>query len=489
MHAIISFICFLVYPFWFPYHHLRVQKRTALTKFLTIIFSLVVLLPIWVVGYVSFSLAGWYVLQYTGVVKVEIPVTGASMLPTINEEGFVPVRNYPRYPSIPQLQKYVDVKKFEPEIKKGDIVVFRNTKTQQVFAEEKIDPHKKGGFVKRVVATEGDSVSIKNGFVYVNGRVANEPYTFKPRSTFGSTAMHDCDVITVPHDKYLVFGDNRKVSLDSRGIGLIDKKDIQYYLPYDDQLSMFSQRWRDTSKDQTYAFSSELDVQEYVRLLNKKRGEFKIEPLKYEPKLSKSAELRARVMLEFDDLSFEASRSGYTMKDAMKDAGYTNIVYGEFPILGYYDAQELIDSFFENPDSSEFLLQKDYEDVGVSSFVGALNGCPVQIVVQHFAGYVPPNYTNKDIEQWKTLIDKLSQIREGWINLQTNKDFYNANKADVDRINEIIRLRASHARQIMQRMEAKQWFTEEEKQYVDQDIILFNEQNEIADRLNKKLGG
>ena len=95
----------------------------------------------------------------------------------------------------------------------------------------------------------------------------------------------------------------------------------------------------------------------------------------------------------------------------------------------------------------------------------------------------------KDIEQWKTLIDKLSEIREGWVNLQNNKDFYNANKTDIDRINEIIRLRASHARQIVQRMEVKEWFTDEEKRYVDQDIELFNEQNAIADRLNKKLGG
>ena len=33
--------------------------------------------------------------------------------------------------------------------------------------------------------------------------------------------------------------------------------------------------------------------------------------------------------------------------------------------------------------------------------VGEMNGCPVQIVVQHVAGYVPPNYKQADIEGWK----------------------------------------------------------------------------------------
>jgi signal peptidase I len=489
MHAITSFICFLVYPLWFPYHYLRAQKRTGLAVALTIIFSLFVLLPIWVVGYASFSLAGWYALQYAGIAKINIPVTGASMMPTIKEAGYVAVRNFPRYPEYPFIQKYFDVRKLEPEIKRGDIVVFRNDKTQQVFAKEHIDPHKKGGFVKRVVGQPGDTLTIKNGFVYVNGEIANEPFTLKPRSTFGANAMHDCDEITIPKDKFLVFGDNRKVSLDSRSIGLINRKDIQYYLPYKDQLSTFSQRWRDTSQDQSYAYSSELDVQKYVRLLNEKRQFYNIKALKYEPKLSKSAELRAKKMLEYDDLSFEATRSGYTMKQAMKDSGYSNIVYGEFPILGYYDAQELIDSFFESPDSTKFLLQKDYDDIGISSFVGTLNGCPVQIVVQHFAGYVPPSYTNKDIEQWKTLVDKLSDIKDGWIDLQKNTDFYNANKTDVDRINEIIRIRSAHARQLVKRMEAKEWFSDEEQGYINLDTQLFNEQNDIADRLNKKLRG
>ena len=35
-----------------------------------------------------------------------------------------------------------------------------------------------------------------------------------------------CNCDKIPKDKYLVLGDNRKVSSDSRIIGLIDKEDI-----------------------------------------------------------------------------------------------------------------------------------------------------------------------------------------------------------------------------------------------------------------------
>ena len=36
-----------------------------------------------------------------------------------------------------------------------------------------------------------------------------------------------CNCDKIPQDKYLVLGDNRKVSADSRIIGLIDKSDIE----------------------------------------------------------------------------------------------------------------------------------------------------------------------------------------------------------------------------------------------------------------------
>lgn len=487
--AIKSFIQFLIYPLWLTYATLTDRRHTGTTKFLGTLFSLVVLLPIWVGGYVFVSLAGWFSMQYVGWVKTEIPVSGSSMAPTLDESGMVPVRHYPHFQKYPWLPKQVDLTKLEPPIKRGDIVVFRNAQTTKVLAEQHAETHGRGGFVKRVIGMPGDKVTIRNGFVYLNGEFLEEKYILKARSTFGGDTMRDCNEIVVPSGRYLVMGDNRKVSLDSRHIGLISKKEIQYYLPYDESEKTYGSRWRDPSRDQETAFASELDIDEYVKLLNERRKEKNREPLKIEAKLSKTAERRAKKMLEFDDLSFEATRSGYTMEDAFKDEKYSNIVYGEFPVLGYYDAKELIDSFFEYPDSRDFLLNKDYEEIGLSTFVGELNHCPVQIVVQHLAGYVPPNYSTSDIDEWKNLRTKLGEIKGGWEDLAEDKQFYEDNKKDIDRINTIIKTRMDRAAQLIKRMEANEWFTTQEEKFVDDDKELFQEQNDIADRINKRLQG
>lgn len=493
MRTLTSFAIFLIYPIWFVVQVLGDKTNSQLKKSWASLFTIVVLIPLWIAGYTTVSLSSWILLQYVGIVRIDIPVSGASMLPTLEEKGYVAVHRYPHFstnsivsktPVAAQLDKV-----FEPEIKKGDIVVFKNERTAEAFAEQDEDPRHKGGFVKRIIGTPGDTVSIRDGFVIVNGKAVEEPYILKAKSTFGGTTMNDCQLIKVPENKYLVMGDNRKVSLDSRHIGLIDFKEIQYYLPYHEQEQDFGKRWRDASKDSSMRFSSGLDVEEYVRLLNEKRAEFGIEPLTYEPKLEQSAEKRAKVMLEYNDLSFEATKSGYTMKKSLNDVGYSNVVYGEFPVIGYYEAQELIDSFFEYPASSEFLLQKDYDEIGISSFVGEMNGCPVQIVVQHLAGFVPPNYEPKDIQEWKTLIEKLKEIRGGWRDLKFKEDFYVNNKADVDRINEIILLRQQRADQIVRRMEANEWLNDQEREYVEEDKQLFDEQNAIADRLNKRIQG
>lgn len=97
---------------------------------------------------------------------------------------------------------------------KGDIVVFK-------YPE---DPTK--DFIKRVVATSGDTLEIINKQLFVNDkRVTDEPYAIHKDNRIipGSyTTRDNLTKITIPENKIFVMGDNRDNSHDSRFWGFVD---------------------------------------------------------------------------------------------------------------------------------------------------------------------------------------------------------------------------------------------------------------------------
>lgn len=71
-------------------------------------------------------------------------------------------------------------------------------------------------FVKRVVGLPGDTVEIKDGYLYVNGEKYEEDYlTYRPNYTMSA--------YTVPDGMYFVLGDNRSNSNDSHIIGPVSR--------------------------------------------------------------------------------------------------------------------------------------------------------------------------------------------------------------------------------------------------------------------------
>ena len=87
------------------------------------------------------------------------------------------------------------------------------------------DPGDDGFSVKRIVATPGDSIYLKDGDVYVNGCKLDEPYLAPGTPTFTDSKYRD-QLILCGRDQFFVLGDNRLNSIDSRAYGPVPRGNI-----------------------------------------------------------------------------------------------------------------------------------------------------------------------------------------------------------------------------------------------------------------------
>ncbi len=78
-------------------------------------------------------------------------------------------------------------------------------------------------FVKRVVGLPGDTVALKDGYLYVNGEKYDEPYI---NEAYRKGYINEFPEYTVPEGEYFVMGDHRNNSNDSRAQGPISRNMI-----------------------------------------------------------------------------------------------------------------------------------------------------------------------------------------------------------------------------------------------------------------------
>ena len=127
-------------------------------------------------------------------------VNGDSMFPNFTDKEYI-------------LTNIIALNFREP--KKNEVIVF------------KAPPDPEKDFIKRVVGTAGDRVMIKDGRVFLNGLQLDESKYLKPEvNTSGGAFLKDGQEVTIPQGKFLVMGDNRSYSSDSREWGFVGKSDI-----------------------------------------------------------------------------------------------------------------------------------------------------------------------------------------------------------------------------------------------------------------------
>jgi len=89
------------------------------------------------------------------------------------------------------------------------------------------------------------------------------------------------------------------------------------------------------------------------------------------------------------------------------------------------------------------------------------------------------------VDSWVKGLKSIREVQPGWIKLKDSGDFYQQNKEDLDKIISLISTRISRIEAIIAKMQANQWLTQEEKQWMEDGEKLYNEINDLADRLNR----
>lgn len=124
-------------------------------------------------------------------------IMGRSMAPTYNQGAYVLTDKY----------------KTTLPLERGDVIVFQNPLKPSTV------------MINRVIAIPGDKFSVKDGVVYLNGTRLEENYANDSQTEPGKFIKEN-EELTIPDDEYLVMGDNRPHSLDSRSFGLISENSV-----------------------------------------------------------------------------------------------------------------------------------------------------------------------------------------------------------------------------------------------------------------------
>jgi signal peptidase I len=136
----------------------------------------------------------WVISRF---VVQSVEVVGQSMVPTLRDSGRYLLNRWVYYLRPPR---------------RADIVVLR-------------DPANGRMAVKRIIGVPGDWVYLRDGRVRLNGQELEEPYLPPSTPTFPEGNLPK-QWLRCANNEYIVLGDNRRNSTDSRSYGPVARRDL-----------------------------------------------------------------------------------------------------------------------------------------------------------------------------------------------------------------------------------------------------------------------
>ena len=104
---------------------------------------------------------------------------------------------------------------FQP--KRGDII-----KYSLPFKTENTDAR----FISRIIGLPGETIKVQGGHVYIDGSILEENYVFEGEVTREGSFLREAQAVTIPEKNYVIMGDKRSRSSDSREWGFITTENM-----------------------------------------------------------------------------------------------------------------------------------------------------------------------------------------------------------------------------------------------------------------------
>lgn len=114
----------------------------------------------------------------------------------------------------------------EPTLKNGEILLLNKFGKNYQRFDIVVVKLEKERIIKRIIGLPGDNVVYKDNLLYINGKEIKESFQHKKTEDFTLKGITYQVYDKIPDGYYLVLGDNRPNSYDSRMIGLISEDDI-----------------------------------------------------------------------------------------------------------------------------------------------------------------------------------------------------------------------------------------------------------------------
>ena len=126
----------------------------------------------------------------------------------------------------------VDGDSMQPTFESGDVVIIAKRATVERF-QLIVFRHTSADYlmIKRVIGMPGDTLAMQEDVLYINDVAYEEPYVFQApfmtHQTENFTLAHIANVSVIPEGHYIVLGDYRLKSRDSRHFGLVRAEDVE----------------------------------------------------------------------------------------------------------------------------------------------------------------------------------------------------------------------------------------------------------------------